>query len=402
MTRVVVTGLGMVTPIGHTREESWRAFLAGNDGGGMVTVFDVSKYRVQRAHEVKRFPASLGRDSFFPNSELYRWTHTAAREALSDAGLLGLPGVNPERGAIVIGTLSADIRPWEIALRKECSKKPNGLTREVAPTFAPYSISAGLAADFGFEGPLNTLLNACSSGNHAIAFAHDLFKRGLIDVALVGGCEPLSQTEFTHFHNVKSLAPEYCQPFNRTRQGLMIGEGAAILILESFDFAKGRGTQPYAELLGSGLSCDGFHMTAPDPDGDGARRSMERALRAARLAHEQIDYISAHGTGTPINDKTETIAMKNVFGDHARRLAISSIKSMIGHTMGAASAIESIVCCLALRDQVVPPTIHYSERDPECDLDYVPNQAREMKLSRVLNNSFAFGGNNVSNIFAKV
>lgn len=392
----------MVTPIGHTREESWQAFLAGTDGGSKVTSFDVSHYRAQRAHEVKHFPFHWSRESAFPGSELYRWTHSAAREALDDAGLITLPGIDPERAAIVIGTLSADIRPWEIALRKDYSKKPNGLTAEVARTFAPYSISCGLAVDFGFEGPLNTLLNACSSGNHAIALAHDLFRRDIIDVALVGGCEPISQTEFTHFHNVKSLAPEFCQPFDRRRQGLMIGEGAGILILESYQFASRRGARIYAELLGSGLSCDGYHMTAPDPRGDGARRSMQGALRAACLSPDQIDYISAHGTGTPVNDKTETIAIKSVFGERSRRLAISSIKSMIGHTMGAASAIESIVCCLALRDQIAPPTIHYAEPDPECDLDYVPNQAREMKLSRVLNNSFAFGGNNVSNIFAKV
>ena len=219
---------------------------------------------------------------------------------------------------------------------------------------------------------------------------------------IVGGVDVFAQTEFTYFHNLRSLAAEHCQPFDRNRRGLMIGEGAGMLVLESLERAARRGAPAYAEVMGYGLSADGFHVTSPDPSGAGAIRAMRAALRAAALAPGDIDYVSAHGTGTPANDRAEAVALRAVFGDRADRLPLSSVKSMIGHSMGAASAIESVVCCLALRDGVVPPTINYETPDPDCPVDCVPNTARPLALRAVMNNSFAFGGNNAVVVFAKV
>src|SRR5882724_1396872 len=402
MTRIVVTGIGMVTPVGHSREESWNAFLNGVSGAGEVSCFDSADYKVHRACHVKGFQTELPANISFPQSELYRWTYAATREALQEAGLMDLSALNPERCGIALGTLSADIRPWEYALRPDPSKKDNGLTPSVVQVYPPISITEGLAQDFGFEGPQNVFINACSSGNHAIAYAFDLMRRGRFDVMLVGGAEPVSQTEFTHFHNVNSLAPEHCQPFDLNRRGLMIGEGAGMLVLETYESARHRGAEIYAELLGYGLSCDGHHMTAPHPEGDGARRAMLATLNTAKLSPDVVDYVSAHGTGTPLNDKTEVMALKTVFGDRATKLPSSSIKSMIGHSMGAASALESIICCMAIKRGIVPPTINYTTPDPECDIDCVPNEARELNVRYALNNSFAFGGNNATNVFGRI
>ena len=257
MIRVVITGVGMVTPVGNSREESWQNFLNGINGAGQVSCFDTVQYKVHRACHVKNFAAELPTDISFPQSELYRWAYSATREALEEAGLKGLPDLSPERCGIALGTLSADIRPWEYALRPDPSKKDNGLTPDVVQVYPPISITEGLAQDFGFEGPQNVFINACSSGNHAIAYAFEMMRRGRYDVMLVGGAEPVSQTEFTHFHNVNSLAPDRCQPFDLNRKGLMIGEGAGMLVLETYESASRRGADIYAELLGCGLSCDG-------------------------------------------------------------------------------------------------------------------------------------------------
>jgi 3-oxoacyl-[acyl-carrier-protein] synthase II len=272
----------------------------------------------------------------------------------------------------------------------------------VALTYPPSSITTLLSEDFGFEGPNMVSLNACSSGNHAIAWALDLLYEGKVDVMLVGGGELIPQTEFTHFHNLKALAPEKCQPFDKDRKGLVIGEGAGIMVIETLDFASKRNANIYAELKGYGMSCDGHHMTAPHPEGAGAIEAMTNALSMAGVSYEGVDYINAHGTGTPLNDIMETLAIKSVFKERASDIPVSSIKSMIGHTMGAASAIESVVSCLSIKNSAIPPTIHYKTPDPQCDLDYVPNEGRERKVNCVLNNSFAFGGNNVTNIFSRL
>lgn len=401
MTKVVITGLGLVTPVGVGIKESWESFIHGRDGANEIRSFDTSLYKVHRSCEVKNFYLDIALDNQIKENTIHKYLYYAAREALQESGLFVNQTFNRERFGIAIGTLAAELTPHERLLRLDTSKKDNGFDKVVASVYPPNSITNMLAQYFHLEGPAMVSLNACSSGNHAIAWAYDLLVRNKLDVVLVGGGDMIPQTEFTHFHNLKALAPERCQPFDKNRQGLMIGEGAGVLIMERDEFAKKRGAAIIAGMAGYGLSCDGFHMTAPHPEGEGAVKCMSDALKMANLSETDIDYINAHGTGTPHNDKAETIAIKRVFKEHAYKIPCSSTKSMIGHLMGAASAVESIVCCLALRHGVVPPTIHYETPDPDCDLDYVPNTARELKVKHMVNNSFAFGGNNATTIFSK-
>jgi 3-oxoacyl-[acyl-carrier-protein] synthase II len=402
MPKVVITGLGLVTPVGIGVKESWGSFIAGRDGANEMRSFDTSLYKVHRSCEVKNFHLDVELENQIKENTIHKYLYYAAREALQESGLLDWDMLhNRERFGIAIGTLAAELTPHERLLRLNTSKKDNGFNKIVAAVYPPNSITNILAQYFHFEGPAMISLNACSSGNHAIAWAYDLLTENKLDVILVGGGDMIPQTEFTHFHNLKALAPERCQPFDKNRQGLMIGEGAGVLIMERYEFAKKRGATIIAEIAGYGLSCDGFHMTAPHPEGEGAVKCMSNALKMANLSETDIDYINAHGTGTPHNDKTETIAIKQVFKENAYKIPCSSTKSMIGHLMGAASAVESVICCLALRYGIVPPTIHYETPDPECDLDYAPNTARELKMTCVLNNSFAFGGNNATTIFKK-
>ncbi len=301
---------------------------------------------------------------------------------------------------VAFGTLTGDLPLYEAELIKNPLDKAGAFNKDISSTYPPQAISARLADDFMMEGPNQVFLNACSSGNHAIAYATDMLREGKADLMLAGGGERIPITEFTHFHNLRALTQGKCRPFDKNRNGLMIGEGAAILVLETLERARNRGAHIYGEIKGYAASCDGYHMTAPDPDGKGAIRSINGALSMARTGPDQVDYISAHGTGTPLNDVMETKAIHSVFGD--RPIPVSSIKSMIGHTMGAASAIESAACCLALKEKAIPPTINYQTPDPECNLDVVPNQARNLDVKTILNNSFAFGGNNVAILFSSL
>lgn len=403
MSKVIITGLGLVTPIGIGIRESWEAFIRGRNGANDMKSFDTSQYKVHRSCEVKNFHLGIELENQIRENTIHKYLYYAAREALQESGLLHEKNnLNRERFGIAIGTLAAELTPHERLLRQNTSKKDNGFDNIVAAVYPPNSITNILAKYFHFEGPTMISLNACSSGNHAIAWAYDLLTENKLDVVMVGGGDMIPQTEFTHFHNLKALAPERCQPFDKNRQGLMIGEGAGVLIMERYEFAKKRGATIIAGMAGYGLSCDGFHMTAPHPEGDGAVKCMSDALRMARLQESDIGYINAHGTGTPHNDKTETTAIKRVFKEHAYKIPCSSTKSMIGHLMGAASAVESVVCCLVLRHGIIPPTINYETPDPDCDLDYVPNAARELKVNHIVNNSFAFGGNNATTIFSRM
>jgi 3-oxoacyl-[acyl-carrier-protein] synthase II len=259
-----------------------------------------------------------------------------------------------------------------------------------------------VAADFGFGGPATMLPTACAAGNYAIAHALDTLRAGRAEVMLAGGADAFSRITYAGFARLGAIAPELCQPFDRNRKGMIPGEGAAVLVLERFDHARQRGATIYAEVAGYGLSCDAHHMTAAHPEGDGAARAMAAALRDSRLDPQDVSYVSAHGTGTPTNDRLETIAVRRLFGAAARSLPVSSVKSMLGHTMGAASAIEGMVCALAVYEDRIPGTMNFEEPDPDCDLDCVPNQARELPVRVAMNNAYAFGGNNASVIFRKV
>lgn len=400
MPKVVVTGLGLVTAIGSNVEESWGAMLNARDGTTEITSFDTSRYKVHRACELKSLNSNNDRSTKNRHT-VYDCLYAATKEALQDSGILDYRDLERNKIGISVGTLAGELSAFEHRLRDYPDSKASGFSMDVVLSYPPMTLSTQLAEDFQIEGPNVILINACSSGNHAMCWAFDMLQDQKVDAMVVGGSDVVPQTEFTHFHNLKALAPEKCQPFDKNRQGLVVGAGAGVLILETLEHAKKRGANIYAEIKGYGLSSDGFHMTAPHPKGEGAIRAMEIALDNSRLSYKDIDYISAHGTGTPLNDKMETLALKAVFKERAQDTPCSSVKSMIGHTMGAASAIESVVCCLSIRTGKIPPTINYETKDPECDLDCVPNEARSREVKFALNNSFAFGGNNASIIFGR-
>src|SRR5262245_12584057 len=391
MSPIVVTGVGLVTSVGVGADATWEAMLAGREGVSEIPYFDTTAYKVHRGHVIRDVPLA---------TTPHELACMAASEAVRDAGL-DIGRIGSERVGVVVGTLGGDLKTFEAALRTAPQHKERAFTPAVARTYPLSSILAALADRLGTGGPHLVSVNACSSGNHALAAGCDLVRSGEVDAMVVGGVDVFAQTEFTYFHNLRSLAPDHCQPFDRNRRGLMIGEGAGMLVIEPLERAARRGAAVYAEVKGYGLSADGFHVTSPEPSGAGAIRAMQAALRAAALSPDDIDYVSAHGTGTPANDRAEAVALRAVFGDRASRLPVSSVKSMIGHSMGAASAIESVVCCLALRDGVVPPTINYETPDPDCPVDCVPNEARSLALRAVMNNSFAFGGNNAVVVFTK-
>lgn len=382
---VVVTGLGMVTAHGAGVEEGWRRLLAGEDATRDLTRFPAEGYRVRRACEVTDEPPA-GR------SRILDMILRAAGEALDSSGLM--PLAHPHRVGIALATLgSADLVGYEEAVRRGESSEAD---RATATALMPSEVTAQLAAALGCEGRAATILSACASGNHAIALARRWIQAGHADVMVIGAADVINQTQYTHFHNLKALAPDFCRPFDRDRRGLVLGDGAGVLVIEAEEHARRRGATILARILGTGASADAHHMTAPEPTGRGARHAIDLALADAGLSPDTIDYVSAHGTGTPHNDRVEGLVLHQLVGPHT---PASSIKSMIGHCMGAASAIEAVVCVLAIRDGIVPPTIHFREPAPECQIDCVPNRAREVRPRVVLNNAFGFGGNNCIAVF---
>jgi len=398
--RIAVTGLGLVTPVGAGREEVWQALLSGRSGFAPVESFDTSAYNVHVGAEVRGFdpdpyvrtqsPQELGRAS--------RFAVAAARMALEDAGV-DLPDVAPERAGVAMGTTSGEPLEVERLDDRILGGQIDGVGAEFIGRYPCHLIAAHVAREVGFSGPNTMIPAACAAGNYAIAYTVDALRAGRADLMLAGGADAFSRITYSGFYRLGAIAPECCQPFDRNRKGMIPGEGAAVLVLETVEAALARGARIYAELAGYGLSCDAHHMTAAHPEGDGAARAMSRALADAGLRPEEISYVSAHGTGTPTNDRLETIAVKRVFGAAAPTIPMSSVKSMIGHTMGAASAIEAAVCALAVATDRVPPTMNLEE--PDDDLDYVPNRCRELTVRTAMNNAYAFGGNNASVILRK-
>jgi 3-oxoacyl-[acyl-carrier-protein] synthase II len=395
--RIVVTGIGVVSSIGVGREPFWNNLLAGCCGISQVESFDTSGYKVHQGAEVKEFrgeehitklnPCSLGRASQFAIA--------AARLALVD-GDIDLRSTAPHRIGVSIGTTSGEPGIIEQFDDRYIANELDCVGPEFIRSYPCNVIAEHVASEFDLAGVNMTIPAACAAGNYAIANAFDVLQSGRADVMLAGGADCFSRITYAGFARLGAIAPEICQPFDRNRKGMVPGEGAGILVLESLDRARARGARVYAEIAGYGLSCDAHHMTAAHPLGDGPGRAMEMALKESRTGIDQVSYISAHGTGTATNDRLETIAVKRVFKDFAYSIPISSIKSMLGHTMGAASAIEAAVCALAVRCGLIPPTIHLQEPDPDCDLDYVPNYARERRVDVAMNNAYAFGGNNAS------
>jgi len=398
--RIVVTGIGAVTPVGTGREEMWAALLAGRSGFSPVESFDTSRYPVHVGAEVRGFepdrhlrrlaPGEVGRAS--------QLAVAAGRLALADAGL-DPDALDAERCGVAMGTTSGEPQIVERFDDRVAGDELDRVDGEFMDRYPSQLIAANLAAEIGFAGPVTMIPTACAAGNYAVAHAFDVLRAGRADLMLAGGADCFSRITYTGFARLGAIAPERCQPFDRDRQGMIPGEGAAVLVLETAERAAARGARVWAEIASYGLTCDAHHMTAAHPEGDGAARAMEEALAAGGLGPDDVSYVSAHGTGTPTNDRLEAAAVRRVFGE--RRVPVSSIKSMIGHTMGAASAIEAAVCALAVTDDRVPPTANFERPDPDCDLDCVPNEAREMPVEAAMNNAYAFGGNNASVIFRK-
>jgi 3-oxoacyl-[acyl-carrier-protein] synthase II len=401
--RIVITGLGMVTSIGTGRDAFWHNLLVGRAGFAPVEAFDTSGYRGgMQSAEVKDFrpadyivqldPASMGRAAQFAVA--------AARLAIADAQL-EVSAVDPERAGVAMGTTSGEPGEIERFDDRVVTATLDRLGPQFITSYPCHVIPAHVAGEVGFAGVNMTLPTACAAGNYAIAHAFDVLRAGRADVMLAGGADAFSRITYTGFARLGAIAPDLCRPFDRNRKGMIPGEGAAVLVLEPLARARARGARIYAEIVGYGLSCDAHHITAAHPQGDGAARAMEKALMYCGMSPDTVSYISAHGTGTLTNDQRETVAVKRVFKAAAYRIPISSIKSMLGHTMGAASAIEAATCALAILHDRIPPTMHLEESDPECDLDYVPNVARDQTVHVAMNNAYAFGGNNSSVILKK-
>jgi 3-oxoacyl-[acyl-carrier-protein] synthase II len=392
--RFVITGLGIVSPIGNGREAFWEALIAGRNGIDEIRSFDTTAYRTHRGGEVRALePARYFESGRIPAlARGARFAIAATRMALEDADLDRSRMDLAETG-VCCGTTMGESQLLESLNQALLNGRPEELDAELTSHYSAESIPANVAREFGFGGPISMVTTACSAGNYAIGQACDLLRSGRAKVVIAGGSDPFSRIAFTGFNSMLAVAPERCRPFDLHRKGMFVSEGCAMLVLEPLEDAVRRDAKIYAEVAGCGLSNDAHHMTSPHPQGRGAIAAMTNALREAGLTPENIDYISAHGTGTPANDRVETAAIKNVFGDAARRTPVSSIKSMLGHTMGAASAIEAAACALAIDRGIIPPTINYETPDPACDLDYVPNEARAMTVRTALSNAFAFGGN---------
>ncbi|MBI5584613.1 MAG: beta-ketoacyl-[acyl-carrier-protein] synthase family protein [Deltaproteobacteria bacterium] len=400
--RVAVTGMGVVSAIGRNREEFWQALITGQTGIGPVDLFDPSGFRVQIAAQVRWLQGT----DYFPRRELGRLSRAdllgliAVREAVQDGGW-SKGFETPERTAVIMGAGAGGIYPTEI-YRQELYRRQTKRHPSYLLSFPFCSLTDQVGNRYGLTGPRATVDTACSSTVTAIGLGFDWIREGRVDLAVTGGSESLSQLTFSGFNALKALDPQPCRPFDRRRQGLSLGEGAGVLILESLDKAQARGARIYGEVLGYGTSGDAHHITAPHPDGYGAALSMQRAISQAGITEADVEFISAHGTATLVNDPIETKAVKRVFGPRAYGIPITSIKSSIGHCLGAAGVLGVQAALLTIGGGKLPPTLHFQERDPACDLDVVFNQAREKSVSTVLCNAFAFGGNNSSLIVARV
>ena len=410
MRRVVITGMGVVTPLGNDLASTWEGLIQGRSGIGEITRFDAGDYPCRIAGEVKGFDP----DRYVDKKEqkkmdtFIHYALAASQMAVEDAGL-EIPEAEAERVGVIVSAGIGGLPAIERYHRTLLERGP----RRVTPFFIPMVIinlaSGQVAIRFGAKGPNLATVTACATGTHSIGDAFRVIQRGEADVMIAGGAEStICPLALAGFGAMKALStrnhdPQRAsRPFDAERDGFVIGEGAGVVVLEEMERARRRGAPIYAEVAGYGSSGDAYHITSPAPEGEGAARCMAAALRDAGMAPEQIDYINAHGTSTPFNDAVESQAIKRVFGEHARRLAVSSTKSMTGHLLGAAGGIETVFLAKTVAEGVIPPTINYEHPDPECDLDYVPNQARECRVRAGLSNSLGFGGTNATLILSRV
>jgi 3-oxoacyl-[acyl-carrier-protein] synthase II len=408
--RVVVTGLGLISPVGLTVKESWANILAGKSGIVPITSFDASQFTTQFSGSIKDFDAS----QYIPAKDIKKmdpFIHygvAAGKQAIEDAGLI-VNEVNAHRIGVAIGSGMGGLP----GIEKGYAAYLQGGPRKFSPFYVPSNIinmvSGNLSIMYGLKGPNIAIVTACSTGSHSIGMAGRMIEYGDADVMIAGGAEMVTcPSGLGGFAAARALSTRNddpataSRPWDRDRDGFVLGDGAGVLVLEEYEHAKRRGASIYAELRGSGMNADAHHITSPLENGEGARQCMENALRNAGIMPETVDYINAHGTSTPAGDKAETQAVKSMFDKHAYKLAVSSTKSMTGHLLGAAGGVEAVFSVLAIRDQVAPPTINQFTPDPACDLDYVPNEARQMKIDVALSNSFGFGGTNGTLVFGKL
>lgn len=388
--RIVITGLGVISSIGIGKDEFWKNLIAGKSGISEVQFFDTSNMDRHFAGEVHDFrpedfiePGKAKKMGRAPQLAV-----AAAKLALEDSRI----HLDSKKTGIAIGTTMGQSREVEIINKAWVEDGEDKVNTDLIPILPGNVISSYVSREFGIAGENTMIPTACASGNYAIGHAFDLLRMGKVDIMLAGGVDAFSKVAFTGFARLFAMSKGVCRPFDKTRDGMLVGEGAAMLVLERLEDVEERGAKIYAEVLGYGLSCDAHHVTQPHVDG--VKSCMIKAMKEAGINREDVNYICAHGTGTPANDKVESMAIHEVFNSRAKQIPVSSIKSMLGHTMGTASAIEAIACCLALKNGIIPPTINYETPDPDCDIDCVPNVARKADLNVVLNNSYAFGGNN--------
>ena len=408
--RVVVTGLGMITPLGNNVSETWEGILKGRSGIALLDHFDTTDFTVRIGGSIN----NLALDDYIPRKDqkkmdpFIRYGVAAGIQAIEDSGL-DLDKEDKNRIGVAVGSGIGGLS----GIEKGTELFHSGGPKRISPFYVPSNIinmiSGHLSIMHGFTGPNFSIVTACTTGTHNIGDAARLIEYGDADVMVAGGAEmATSRTGLAGFAAARALStrndkPELAsRPWDKDRDGFVLSDGAGVMVLEEYEFAKKRGAKIYAELIGYGMSADAFHMTAPSKNGQGAASCMQNAMRNGKITSNDIQYINAHGTSTPAGDIAETIAIKTVFEGNAKKIAISSTKSMIGHLLGAAGGVEAIFSVLAIRDQIAPPTINLENQDPECDLDYVPNVAREMKIETTLSNSFGFGGTNGSLIFKKV
>jgi 3-oxoacyl-[acyl-carrier-protein] synthase II len=400
--RVVITGLGTVNPLAHDVPAYWKALLAGRSGVGPITLLDSSAFKVHFAGEVKDFrpEAVINSKEVRRMDRFAQFGMFAALEAVRDGGL-DFAKEDPYRCGVIIGSGIGGLTELEEQHSIYISKGPSRVGPFVVPKMIANAASGHVSIHFGLMGPNTAVATACASAAHAVGDALRAIQHDQADVMISGGAEAaITHMGLGGFTSARALSlhnddPQGAsRPFDKDRDGFVLGEGAGIVVLEELDHARKRGAHIYAELLGVGSTADAYHITAPHPEGKGASRAMENALRDARVVPQDIDYVNAHGTSTELGDAAETTALKRVFGDHARKLAVSSTKSMLGHLLGASGGVELIACCLSIKQRVVHPTINYHTPDPACDLDYVPNHPREMRVRNAISNSFGFGGHN--------
>lgn len=412
--RVVLTGVGEITPVGNNAKETWDAMVAGRAGARRLKAFDATPFSSQIAAEIKDFEATKYMTSK-QDKRLDRFVKiaiAAAKMAVEDTGI-DPDKIIRERAGVYIGSGIGGLHTIEKEYKKYLEEEDeHRAASRMSPFLIPMLIvnmaSGIVSIEIGFKGPNSAAVTACATASHSIGDAFKIIQRREADIMVAGGSEAaITRMGFGGFCALKALStrnndPEKAsRPFDRERDGFVMGEGAAVVVLEDLEHAKKRGARIYCEIVGYGMSGDAYHMTAPDPGGSGAMRCMTAALLDAHLNTEDVDYINAHGTSTPLNDKMETAAIKSVFGDHAYKLAVSSTKGVTGHLLGATGAAEIIACAKAIEEKTIPPTINQEYPDPDCDLDYVPNQAREANVKVALSNSLGFGGHNVSLILKK-